>query len=65
MTKDYKSQAAREAQALGYGGESYWDYLERAAFETMDYYLRHGDPETAASILTRSLTEALRGNDGD
>lgn len=65
MDNEYKSQAARDAQAMGYGGESYWAYLDRAASESCDYYLRHDDPVMAAAMLTRTLSEALRGNDGD
>lgn len=58
------SQSARDAQASGYGDESYWLYLDKAAQETHDYYIRHGQPEKAAEMLTRSLSEALQGNDG-
>jgi hypothetical protein len=61
----YQSQAARDAQASGYGGQSYWDYLDRAAREHADYFARNGDPVKAAEMLTRSLSEALRGNDGE
>ena len=60
----YQSQSARDAQASGYGGESYWAYLDDAALRTRDYYLRHDDPEMAAKMLTQSLGEALQGNDG-
>jgi hypothetical protein len=63
--KTYTAQSALDAQRIGYGGERYWDYLESAAYETRDYYLRHGDPEQAELMLTRSLSESLRGNDGD
>ena len=61
---EYKSQAARDAQAMNYGGERYWRYLDEAAQSSHDYYMRHGDPVTAAEMFTRSLSEALRGNDG-
>lgn len=60
----YQSQAARDAQASGYGGEQYWTYLDEVALRTRDYYLRHGDTKTAAEMLTRSLSESLMGNDG-
>ncbi len=60
----FTSQAARDAQAANYGGARYWAYLDQAARESHDYFLRHGDPVLAASMLTRSLSEALRGNDG-
>jgi len=61
----YQSQAARDAQAGGYGGESYWVALDEAALRMRDYFLRRDDPASAAEMLTRSLGEALRGNDGD
>lgn len=61
----YESQSARDAQAMNYGGEDYWSYLDEAAKRTRDYYLRHGQPDEAALMMTRSLGEALRGNDGD
>jgi hypothetical protein len=61
----YQSQSARDAQARGYGDESYWAYLDRAAFEKCAYYTRQGDAEKAAEMITRSLSEALAGNDGD
>ena len=59
----FKSQAARDAQTSGYGDPSYWTYLDEAAQRTHDYFARHGDPERASSMLTRSLSEALMGND--
>lgn len=61
----YRSQAARDAQARGYGGESYWAYLDRTCQESHDHWIRRGDPERASHMLTRSLGEALQGNDGD
>lgn len=60
----YSSQAARDAQAGNYGGESYWRYLDRACQESYEHWMRKGDPEQANHMLTRSLSEALRGNDG-
>lgn len=61
----YEARAAREAQASGYGDQSYWDYLNRSAFENAEYFLATNHPELAASMFTRSLSEALVGNDGD
>ncbi len=61
----YRSAAAQEAQEHNYGGESYWAYLDEAAQRSHDYYMRHGNPERAEIMLTRSLGEALQGNDGD
>jgi hypothetical protein len=62
----YKSQAARDAEASGYGSKSYWDYLERSAHEHHAYFVQHPelgvDPNT---MLTRSLSEALQGNEGE
>lgn len=63
-TRTYQSQAARDAQATGYGGESYWDYLDEHAARTADYFTRHGD-EAKAAVWTQSLSESLMGNDGD
>lgn len=63
-TKTYESQSARDAQQAGYGDESYWDYLEQSAHEKRDYYLAHGEPEVADEMMTQTLSEALRGNDG-
>lgn len=60
----YRSQAAREAQASNYGNASYWRYLDQAAMEHADYWRRHGDETKAAEELTRSLSEALTGNEG-
>ena len=64
-TTTYQSQAARDAQERSYGGEGYWAYLDRAALESAAYYARRGDNDRAAAMLTRSLSEALQGNDGD
>jgi hypothetical protein len=61
----YEAQSARDAQARGYGGEGYADYLEQHARDTRDYYLRHGELEKAAEQMTRSLGDALAGNDGE
>jgi hypothetical protein len=58
----YRSQSARDA-AKTYSA-SYCEYLDAAAQEHHDYYVRHGDPKQAEHMLTRSLGEALAGNDG-
>ncbi len=52
----YKSQAARDAQAHNYGDESYWDYLDTHAVELAS--------KGVSDALTRSLSDALRGNEG-
>lgn len=52
----YKSQAARDAQRLGYGDTHYWEYLDESAAEK--YAKGYTDS------FTRTLSEALRGNDG-
>lgn len=68
-TRTFKSQSARDAQrALVRGGhvdESYLDYLDDAEQRHHDYYAERGDMVSAERMLTRSLGEALRGNDGD
>lgn len=61
--KQYKSQCARDAQRTGYGDEAYWDYLEQAAIEHHDYYIRHGMVALAQSMLTQSLGAAISQND--
>jgi hypothetical protein len=62
---NYESQSARDAQARNYGSERYWSYLDEAALSSAAYWARQGNNERSASMLTRSLSEALRGNDGD
>ncbi len=64
-TSAYRSQAARDAKASGYGGESYWERLDRHALDLHAYFTARGDTETAESMLTRSLGESLVGNDGE
>lgn len=67
--RTFMSQSARDAQAFlvktGTMDESYCDYLEQSAQESYDYFAARGDLESAEHMLTRSLSEALRGNDGD
>lgn len=69
--RTFKSQSAQDAQAglVRSKGrtcdESYLDYLDESAQESHDYYTAHGDPDRAESMLARSLSESLRGNDGD
>lgn len=62
--KQYKAQAARDAQRTGYGSPSYWDYLEAHALELRAYYLAKGDTVTADQMLTRDISESLQGNEG-
>lgn len=61
----YKSEAARDAQRTGYGDKSYWNYLDESAQEHYDYFAARGDQETADLMFTQSLSDSLRGNDGD
>lgn len=65
VERTYDAQSARDAMASRYGGASYWRYLDRSAKEKRDYYLERGDTESAERMMTRSLGEALAGNDGD
>lgn len=60
----YKARAARDAEASGYGDRDYWDYLDQSAQEHHAYFMARGDTEQAEKMLTQSLSEALRGNDG-
>jgi hypothetical protein len=62
---EYKSQAARDAQLIGYGDEGYWNYLDEAALDRAGKDAAKGDLDSAQYELTRSLAEALRGNDGE
>jgi hypothetical protein len=62
---DYQAQSARDARDRGYGGKSYWDYLEQSALERCARYLLRGDAEAAERMLTRTLGDALAGNNGD
>lgn len=59
----YTAQAAREARSVGYGDETYWEYLESHAQELRQHLLRLGDVAAADRVLTRTLAEALRDND--
>lgn len=61
----YKSQAARDAQAANYGNKTYWDYLEQYSEELFNRFLVNGDLEIANKMMSRSLSEALIGNDGE
>lgn len=67
--RTFMSQSARDAQRALINGvtidESYLDYLEETAQRYHDYYTERGDMETADEMLTRTLSEALMGNDGD
>lgn len=62
--KEYTAQSARDAQRTGYGSPSYWDYLEEHAYELHKRFFAKGDAATAGQMLTRSLSDALRGNEG-
>jgi hypothetical protein len=61
----FKSLAAREAQKRNYGDKSYWRYLDNAAKRMHKYYQKQGDKKKAKSMFTRSLSEALLGNEGE
>lgn len=56
-TDGYKSQVARDAQAAGYGDERYWRSLDEHAAEL--------SAKGVEDAYTRTLSEALIGNDGD
>lgn len=60
----YESQSARDAQRTGYGNERYWSYLDQAALDARDYWLRHGDPVRAEEQMTMSLGQALARPNG-
>jgi hypothetical protein len=62
---NFKSQSAKDAKKMNYGNESYWQYLDNSAIESSEYYRSIGDYKKAKEMLTRSLTEALQGNEGE
>lgn len=62
---EYKSQAARDAAQSGYGGPTYPAYLDETAERHAAYFWERGLQIKAASMFTRSLGEALSGNNGD
>lgn len=55
----YTTRSAQDAYATCYGDEAYADYLEKAAQENAQRR-----PGEAEYYLTRTLGDALRGNDG-
>lgn len=57
----YRSRAARDARAHG---ERYAEHVEGSAIRAHDYFMGRGDTVRAELMLTRSLGEALTGNDG-
>ena len=65
QSKRFISQCANDAEDRKYGDYSYWLSLEISALEKAAYYANHGMHETAKYMLTRSLGEALSGNDGE
>lgn len=65
QSKRFISQCANDAEARNYGDYSYWLCLEVSSLESAAYYANHGLHETAKYMLTRSLGEALSGNDGE
>lgn len=60
LKETYTSWSARNAAQYNYGSESYWRYLDEHAQE-----LAAKDPDKADYYMGRSLSESLRGNDGD
>ena len=52
----YSARSARDAEAANYGDRSYWDYLDRHAAEL--------HAKGVVDAFDRSLSDALRGNDG-
>jgi hypothetical protein len=55
--RQYRAQCARDAQEMGYGSQSYWDYLESSAQEHYD--------KGMTDAFTQPLSDALQGNEGD
>lgn len=65
MSEAYEAQAAKDAQAANYGDESYWAYLDDSAKRHHAYFLARGDEAQAVRMMTQTLSEALRGNNGE
>ena len=65
MAPRWESQAARDAEASNYGGHSYWQTLDESAKRHRDYWLARGDLGQAKRLMTRTLSEALYGNEGE
>lgn len=63
-TKENEARSARDARDMAYGERDYWEYLEHAAKEARDFWLRQGDAVRAREMMTRTLSEALAGNEG-
>lgn len=60
----YESKAAQQAQASNFGSPDYWSYLDQNAKEHRDHFLAKGDQKQADSMMSRSLSDCLKGNDG-
>ena len=69
MSTTYTTQAAQDIERMGFtkvfpfteeGGRSYADYLERDALEKAARF-----PERADHFMTRTIGQALAGNDGE
>lgn len=60
----YTAQSARDVAGAG-GARGYSDTLEISALRLYVYYAERGDMDTARAMLTRSLSEALMGNEGE
>ena len=56
IANDYFSQSAKDAVYAGYGDRSYWNYLDAHAAELAKKGIK--------DAYSRSLIEALAGNDG-
>lgn len=65
MTNTFKSQAARDAANGDYGDDGYAQYIEDSAIAYYEYYLAQGNLSMANLMLSRSLGQALSGNDGE
>ena len=63
--KQYTARCAKDAQAMGYGNESYWDMLEESAIRYAAFFSDKGDKEQAAYMMSRTLGQSLEGNDGE
>lgn len=63
-TGPFFSRAAQDATE-GNFDRSYADYIERHSLQLYVRFAERGDMDTARLMLTRTLGEALAGNDGD
>jgi hypothetical protein len=61
-TPAYTTQAARDA--FRWQGKRYADHIEQSALEMAARFKARGQHDEARKMVTRTIGEALQGNDG-